>query len=117
MSGTCRAHSLRRARCALERCRGPQYDTTGLKLCRDRLEQFRQKYPQMAEQEGVPKMLADLHALEAEALFRVGDYYHRTGQPVAAAHYFEDVMALFADTPWGVKAEAELNQMKGKRGR
>jgi outer membrane assembly lipoprotein YfiO len=112
-----RVAELRRARCALERCRGPRYDTTGLKLCRDRLEQFRQKYPQMAEQEGVPKMLADLHALEAEALFRVGDYYHRTGQPVAAAHYFEDVMALFADTPWGGKAEAELNTMKGKAGR
>jgi outer membrane protein assembly factor BamD (BamD/ComL family) len=108
-----KAAELRRAKCALERCRGAVYDTTSLKLCRDRLDQFRQKYPDVAEEEGVPRMMDDLHAMQGEALYRTGNWYHRTGQSVAAAHYFEEVQAQYADTPWGGLAEAELNRMKG----
>jgi len=108
-----KAAELRRAKCALERCRGAVYDTTSLKLCRDRLDQFRQKYPDLAEEEGVPRMMDDLHAMQGEALYRTADWYHRTGQSVAAAHYFEEVQAQYADTPWGGLADAALNKMKG----
>ena len=112
-----RVAELRRGKCALERCRGPQYDTTSLRLARDRLDQFRMKFPDLAAKERVPEMLAEIHGMQAESLYRVADWYHRTGQPVAAAHYLEQVEEEYADTTWSAKAHALLERMRGTGGR
>jgi len=108
-----RTTELRRAQCALERCRGAQYDTTCLPLARDRLEQYQAKYPDQAAQEHVPEMLAQIRDLQAEALYRVAEYYHRSGQPVPAAHYAEEVGRQYGDTPWAAKARELIARMSG----
>jgi outer membrane assembly lipoprotein YfiO len=111
-----RAAELKRARCALERCRGPRYDTMCLQLARDRLEQFRVKFPDLAAKENVPEMLTEIRATQAESLYRVANWYHRTGQPVAAAHYLERLQADYGDTPWSAKAADLLARMRGTEG-
>lgn len=111
-----RQAELKRARCALERCRGPRYDTTCLRLAQDRLEQFQAKFPDLAAQEKVPEMLIEIRAIQAESLYRVADWYHRTGQPVAAAHYLERLQADYGDTPWSAKAADLLARMRGTEG-
>jgi len=102
---------LARAKCAIERCRGARYDTTSLALAQDRLSRFREKYPDVAEAQGVPALLAELHGLRAEALYHVADYYRRAGEPLAAAHYADQVVAQYGDTPWADEAKAMMDEM------
>jgi len=77
------------------------------------LEQYQAKYPDQAAQEHVPEMLAQIRDLQAEALYRVAEYYHRSGQPVPAAHYAEEVGRQYGDTPWAAKARELIARMSG----
>jgi outer membrane protein assembly factor BamD (BamD/ComL family) len=95
-----RTAELRRARCAIERCRGSRYDTTCLQLAYDRLRQFNQKFPEEAEREGVPALLAKIREMQAEALYETAINYYRSGQPLAAAFYVERLQQKFPDTIW-----------------
>ena len=95
-----RTAELRRAKCALERCRGSRYDTTCLQLAYDRLRQFKQKFPEDAEREGVSAQLAKIREMQAEALYETAINYYRTGRPLAAAFYIERLQQKFADTIW-----------------
>ena len=95
-----RAAELRRAKCAIERCRGSRYDTTCLQLAYDRLRQFNQKFPEEAEREGVPAQLAKIREMQAEALYETAINYYRAGQPLAAAFYVERLQQKFPDTIW-----------------
>ncbi|MCX5682183.1 MAG: outer membrane protein assembly factor BamD, partial [Planctomycetota bacterium] len=95
-----RAAELRRAKCALERCRGSRYDTTCLQLAYDRLQQFKQKFPEDAEREGVPAQLAKIREMQAESLYETAINYYRTGKPLAAAYYVERLQKKFPDTIW-----------------
>ena len=95
-----RTAELRRAKCALERCRGSRYDTTCLQLAYDRLRQFKQKFPEDAEREGVSAQLAKIREMQAEALYETAINYYRTGKPLAAAFYVERLQQKFADTIW-----------------
>jgi outer membrane protein assembly factor BamD (BamD/ComL family) len=95
-----RTAELRRAKCAIERCRGSRYDTTCLQLAYDRLRQFNQKFPEEAEREGVPALLAKIREMQAEALYETAINYYRTSRPLAAAYYVERLQQKFPDTIW-----------------
>jgi outer membrane protein assembly factor BamD (BamD/ComL family) len=95
-----RVAELRRAKCAIERCRGSRYDTTCLQLAYDRLRQFQQKYPEDAEREGVADQLAKIRLMQAEALYETAINYYRSGRPLAAAYYVERLQQKFPDTIW-----------------
>ncbi|MCX5655952.1 MAG: outer membrane protein assembly factor BamD [Planctomycetota bacterium] len=95
-----RVAELRRAKCAIERCRGSRYDTTCLQLAYDRLRQFQQKYPEDAEREGVADQLAKIRLMQAEALYETATNYYRSGRPLAAAYYVERLQQKFPDTIW-----------------
>ena len=95
-----RVAELRRAKCAIEKCRGSRYDTTSLQLAYDRLRQFKQKFPEDAEREGVPAQLAKIREMQAEALYETAINYYRSGKPLAAAYYVERLQQKFSDTIW-----------------
>jgi outer membrane protein assembly factor BamD (BamD/ComL family) len=95
-----RVAELRRAKCAIEKCRGSRYDTTSLQLAYDRLRQFKQKFPEDAEREGVPAQLAKIREMQAEALYEAAINYYRSGKPLAAAYYVERLQQKFSDTIW-----------------
>lgn len=99
---------LNRAKCAIEKCRGPRYDTTVLQLAYDRLRQFQQKFPEMAEKEGVADLLVQIRSQQAEGLYEIAARHHRANQPLAAAFYAEKLRDKYPDTPWAEKAKAFL---------
>ncbi|HUW99531.1 MAG TPA: outer membrane protein assembly factor BamD [Phycisphaerae bacterium] len=103
---------LARAKCAIERCRGARYDTASLALAHDRLSRFQQKYPDVAETEGVPGLLEELRGLNAEALYNVAAYYRRAGKPLAAVHYAEQAVAQYGDTAWGEQAKTLIEDLR-----
>jgi len=110
-----RLAELRRAKCAIERCRGARYDTTGLQLAYDRLRAFSQKFPQEAEKEDVPALLERIRQMQAEALFQTAVNYHRSGQPLAAAFYAERLQERYPGTFWSEKAREFLADIAMKR--
>jgi outer membrane assembly lipoprotein YfiO len=110
-----RLAELRRAKCAIERCRGSRYDTTCLQLAYDRLRAFNQKFPQEAEKEDVPAILERTRQMQAEALFQTAVNYHRSGQPLAAAFYAERLQERYPGTFWSEKAREFLADMAMKR--
>ena len=95
---------LRRAKCAIERCRGPRYDVTCLQLAYDRLRQYQRKFPAEASREGVPDMLVAVRERQASALYEIAARYRRSGKPLAAAFYAERLQERYPDSPWSVKA-------------
>lgn len=99
---------LRRAQCAIERCRGPRYDVTSLQLAYDRLRQFQQKFPQAAQEAGVADLIQQVRNMQAESLFEIAARYRRAGQPLAAAFYAERMRERFPDSPLNEKARQFL---------
>jgi outer membrane protein assembly factor BamD (BamD/ComL family) len=95
---------LQRARCAIERCRGPRYDVTCLQLAIDRLKQFQQKFPDVAVQEGVPDLLVTVRDEQAQSMYEIAARYYRGGEPLAAAHYAEKLRQKYPDSPWSASA-------------
>ena len=95
---------LRRAKCALRQCEGPKYCTTSLRLARDRLRQFKEKYPEEAAREDVPALLARLKNLQAQSLYEIAARYRRAGQPCAAAFYAERLRERYPASEWSEKA-------------
>jgi outer membrane protein assembly factor BamD (BamD/ComL family) len=95
---------LKRAKCAIERCRGPRYDTTGLQLAFDRLSQFQQKYPADAERENVATLIGQVRDLQAQGLYETAAHYRRRSQFQAASFYAERLRERFPESPWSEKA-------------
>jgi len=95
---------LRRARCAIRQCKGPEYCTTSLRLARDRLRQFQEKYPQEADRREVPAMLERLGDLQAQSLYEIAARYRRAGHPCAAAFYAERLRDRYPSSSWSEKA-------------
>ena len=114
-----REAELKRAKCAIERCRGARYDTTCLQLAYDRLRQFQAKFPDVAEQENVPILLDEVRNRQAQALYEIAARYHRAGQVLAAAFYAERLREKFPDSPWnaiaaGFMADSAIQEEPGK---
>lgn len=99
---------LRRAMCAIQECEGPRYCTTSLRLARDRLLQFQEKYPDEAARRDVQATLDRLRDLQAESLYEIAARYVRAGQPCAAAFYAERLRSRYPDSAWSEKASRFL---------
>jgi outer membrane protein assembly factor BamD (BamD/ComL family) len=95
---------LRRAKCAVRQCEGPKYCTTSLRLARDRLRQYNEKYPKEAARQDVPALLARLEDLQAQSLYEIAARYRRAGHPCAAAFYAERLREQYPDSDWSEKA-------------
>jgi len=94
---------FRRAKCAIRRCKGPRYSTTSLRLARDRLRQFQEKYPEEAARRDVPAMLERLRGLQAQSLYEIAARYRRAGHPCAAAFYAERLRDRYPSSAWSEK--------------
>jgi outer membrane protein assembly factor BamD (BamD/ComL family) len=55
------------------------------------------------------KEIDRLRLKEAENAFVVAQFYQKNKQPKAAVIYFQGVIEKYGDTPWGAKAQAEIN--------
>jgi len=99
---------LQRAKCAIEKCCGPQYDTTALRLAYDRLRQFQAKFPDAAAREGVADLMAAVRDRQAESLYGIAWRYRRGHEPLAAAFYAERLRERFPDTRWSERAREFL---------
>jgi outer membrane assembly lipoprotein YfiO len=99
-----RRAELMRAKCAIESCRGPRYDTSGLQLAYDRLNQFQKKYPDEARQENVAALMDQVRDMQAQSLYEMAMQYRRAGKLQAAAYYAERLQERFPDSPWTERA-------------
>ncbi len=103
-----RRAELLRAKCTIESCRGPRYDTSGLQLALDRLNQFQKKYPEEARQENVAALIDGVRDMQAQGLYETAAQYQRAGKPQAAAHYAEKLRDQFPDSVWSERAAPML---------
>lgn len=101
---------VRRARCSIEKCRGPRYDVSDLKVAHDRLQQIMAKFPADADKEGVPALLEQVRDMQAQSLYEIAARYHRAGQPLAAAFYTERLRQQYPTSTWSQKAGEFLTQ-------
>jgi outer membrane protein assembly factor BamD (BamD/ComL family) len=99
-----RRAELLRAKCAIERCRGPRYDTTSLQLAYDRLNQFKQKYPEEAQRENVAGLMETVRDMQAQGLFEQAAQYGRARKLQAASYYAVLLRDRFPDSPWAERA-------------
>lgn len=95
-----RRAELMRAKCAIETCKGPRYDTSGLQLAYDRLNQFQKKYPDEARQENVAGLLDQVCDMQAQSLYEMAMQYKRAGKAQAAAYYAERLKERYPDSAW-----------------
>ena len=102
-----RRAELLRAKCTIESCRGPRYDTSSLQLAYDRLNQFLKKYPEEARQENVAALMDSVRDMQAQGLYETAVQYQRAGKPQAAAYYADRLRERFPDSVWSRAGRAD----------
>jgi len=99
---------LRSAQAALASFPGIKFDDGALVEAEERFEQFRKRYPQVADAENVPLLLEEIRNSRAHKEYTIGQYYERTKHPRAAAFYYRSVMTYWPDTTWAMMAQGRL---------
>ncbi len=89
--------------------RGRQYDASGLISARSYYENFKLRYPDEAEKEGVDDMLKHIDEQLAEKQLSIARYYDNTGSEQQANLYYQMVIDQWLDTK---QAEVAAKQMK-----
>ncbi len=90
---------------------GVKFDDAALVEAEERFEQFRKKFPQLAQDENVPLLLEQIRNSRAQKEYTVGQYYERTKHTRAAAFYYRSVIKYWPDTTWAVLAQGRLENL------
>jgi outer membrane protein assembly factor BamD (BamD/ComL family) len=89
---------------------GPDYDGSGLEKARDLVRKTLKLFPdeEQAKTEGLFHTLDLINDAEAEKTFKQGMYYKRVRKVASAEYYFGKIPQRWPNSPWAVKAKAEL---------
>jgi hypothetical protein len=91
---------------------GPEYDGSGLEKAREVVKQTMQTFPErQASFEKLYQTLDHINEAQAEKAFRDGMYYKRIGKVASAEFYLGKIPQRWPNSPWTVKAKAELAQL------
>lgn len=97
-------YSLRRAaESALASFAGVEYDDAPLVEAGQRFGDYRMRYADAADREGIGLVLSTIRETRAEKLFRIGAYYERTNHLGSAIYYYRAAMEQYPQT----RAEAD----------
>jgi outer membrane protein assembly factor BamD (BamD/ComL family) len=99
---------LRSGESALARFPGIKFDDADLLEAEVYLSDFQARYPQDAEDYGVPQKLGRIRDSRAEKDYSIGRYYERTRAIDAAAFYYRLVDRDWPDTTWAAEARNRL---------
>ena len=89
-----------------------QYDQKVTNVAVAGFEDFVKANPESELSGDAKKEIERLRLKEAENAFVVAQFYQRNKQPKAAVIYFQGVVEKYGDTPWGAKAQAQINAIK-----
>jgi len=89
---------LRMARALHASYNGPDYDASAIKSARSYFEDYRQRYPQMAEQLRLDETIALIDEQLAYKMYQVGYYYERAENARGAAIHYEQTQAKWPDS-------------------
>jgi outer membrane protein assembly factor BamD (BamD/ComL family) len=98
----------RSADAALASFRGIEYDDAPLIEATDRFSDYRTRYPQFADREGVGLILDDIREKRGEKEFAIGEYYERTDHLGSAVFQYQLVLRLWPNTQAATKAADRL---------
>jgi outer membrane assembly lipoprotein YfiO len=98
----------RAADAALASFAGVDFDDAPLLEAEERYVQYQQRFPRIAETQGVPHRLDGIRQRRAEKEFSVARFYERTGQGQAAIFYYRYVADSWPETLWAEQARARL---------
>src|SRR5262249_51491421 len=91
---------------------GPEYDGSGLEKARELVKQNMHTFPErQASFEKLYQTLDHINDAQAEKTFRDGMYYKRIGKVPSAEFYLGKIPQRWPNSPWAVKAKAELAQL------
>lgn len=98
----------RAADAALAGFRGTEYDDSALIEAQERYQDYRMRYADDADREGVGLVLNDIREKRAEKDFTIGAYYERTQHLSSAVFYYQGVVRNWPDTAAAAQAAARL---------
>lgn len=88
---------------------GPAYDGTGLDNARELIKKTMNQFPDRAEEnEKLYHTLDLINDATAERMYKIGDYYRRTGSIASAEYYFGMLPQRWPQSPWTAKAKTQL---------
>jgi outer membrane assembly lipoprotein YfiO len=102
---------LREALSHYAQFRGPRFDSTPIIDTREQLRSLLATDRQLAEQNNVPSLLAQIDRDLARKLYLTGDLYRRTKEPRGAAYTFTYLIKAFPQTPEAKQAQAALKEL------
>lgn len=88
-----------------------QYDQKVTSVAVSGFEDFVKTNPESELSADAKKEINRLRLKEAENAFVVAQFYKKSKQIKAAIIYFQAVVDKYNDTPWGAKAQAEVNAL------
>lgn len=98
----------RSAESALASFAGVEYDEAALVEAEERYNDYRLRYRQQADREGVGLILDSIHEMRGEKDFLIGQYYERTDHPGSAVFYYQGVRKGYPETIAAAKATSRL---------
>lgn len=98
----------RTAESALASFAGVEYDEAALIEAEERYKDYRTRYRDAAERDGVGLILDTIRETRAEKDFQIGQYYERTDHVGSAVFYYKNVRAQFEGTIAATKATERL---------
>ena len=88
---------------------GPDYDGEGLEKARDLVRQTMAAFPEeQASYEQLYHTLDLINDQDAERTYNTGAYYRKIGKVASAEYYFGKIPQRWPNSPWAVKAKADL---------
>ena len=98
----------RTAESALASFGGVDYDEAALIEAEERYHDYRARYRESADRDGVGLILDSIRELRAEKDFSIAAYYERTKHPGAAIFYYKGVREMWPETIAAKKSAARL---------
>jgi len=102
---------LRYAYALYAQFKGPRFDATPVIDARQQLREIIGQYPELARQENIPSLVAQLDRNLARKLYVTGDFYRRTDQPAGAAYTFKYLTKAYPQTPEAQAAQVQLEKL------
>jgi outer membrane protein assembly factor BamD (BamD/ComL family) len=106
---------LRQAYANLAQFHGVRFDTTPITDAKAQLEDIVKTYPDLATQENIPALIAQIDQTFARKLAVTADFYRRTHAPVAARYTYEYLQKTYPGSPESAEAERALAKLPATR--
>ena len=102
---------LRQAYSMYAQFRGPRFDATPAIDAREQLRELIVQYQDLAAEENLPQLVAEIDRTLARKLVVTADFYQRTREPLGAAYTYRYVVKAYPDTPEARRAEVALREL------